>query len=97
MQSQEKSLAARICIVVAALTMAFGLNGCVGVVLVAAGSSLAAAGGLYATDKDRHAEGDSNSVPPAQRAPPAQQVSPQASADVPLAAPQQSVTVQPLR
>jgi hypothetical protein len=97
MKSQEISLIARVFIVVAALAVASSLNGCVGVVVVAAGSSLAAAGGLYATDKDRNTEGDSNAVPPAQRVPPAQQVAPQASADLPQAAPQQSVTVQPLR
>jgi hypothetical protein len=97
MTSEEKSLIARVSIVVAVLAVALGLNGCVGVVVVAAGSSFAAAGGLYATDKDRNTGADNNTVPPAERVPPAQQVAPQASADLPQAAPRQSVTVQPLR
>jgi hypothetical protein len=97
MLSQTKSLTVRIGIAAVALTMAVSLNGCVGVVVVAAGSSLAAAGGLYATEKDRDTGTDSNTVPPAQRVPPAQQVAPQADADTPSAAPQQSVTVQTLK
>ena len=106
MSLQKASPAVRAGIVAFALTMACSLNGCIAVVAVAAGSSLAAGAGLYATVKDRNSNGDSvadnNAVPPAERVPPSQQV-PQTSQnqsmdmETPRAAAQQPVTVQPLK
>jgi hypothetical protein len=81
------------------VTLAFGLGGCAGVVVLGAMGSIGAAGGLAATEKDRDAKAGSGSdaIPPAQRVPPSQQTAVPAADDAqPVAEPRRAVTVQPL-
>ena len=92
MPSELKHSAQRIAPVVAALAIGVCLNGCVGVVLVGAGATAAAAGGLAATEEDRDAASGDNAVPPAQRVPPAA-----TSENIGSPAQQGPVSVQPVR
>jgi hypothetical protein len=81
------------------LSLALGLSGCAGVVLLGALGSAGAAGGLAVTEKDREARAGtgSDSIPPAQRVPPSQQTTAPAVEDTqPRAEPRQAVTVQPV-
>jgi hypothetical protein len=81
------------------LSLALGLSGCAGVVLLGALGSAGAAGGLAVTEKDREAKAGSgsDSIPPAQRVPPSQQTMAPAVEDTPsIAQRRQAVTVQPV-